>query len=178
MTAREYRRIGPAVKASAEKRTREGVLYMDCAVCGKEMRVWRSRLKRAKLPVTCGKECRAEVMRGPSNPRWKGGAWISSKTGYRHVAAAHLADEDLALLPTPTPREVPEHRLVMARVLGRWPAPHEHVHHVDGDKANNAPENLRLMDWKAHSREHRATLRRLAVLGAENATLRDVLARR
>jgi len=37
---------------------------------------------------------------------------------------------------------VPEHRLVMEKKLGRYLTREEVVHHVDGDRANNEPENL------------------------------------
>jgi hypothetical protein len=39
-----------------------------------------------------------------------------------------------------------EHRYVMQQVLGRVLKSHETVHHKDGDRTNNAPENLEL--WK------------------------------
>lgn len=39
-----------------------------------------------------------------------------------------------------------EHRFVMQQVLGRPLEPWERVHHRDGDRTNNAPENLEL--WK------------------------------
>lgn len=35
-----------------------------------------------------------------------------------------------------------EHRIVAAQILGRDLAPEEVVHHLDGNKRNNAPENL------------------------------------
>lgn len=50
---------------------------------------------------------------------------------------------------------VREHRLVMEEVLGRYLRPEEVVHHEDGDRQNNSPENLRLFATNAdHLRHH------------------------
>ena len=51
----------------------------------------------------------------------------------------------------------PEHRAVAARMLGRALRKGEVVHHVDGDKRNNAPENLRVFSSQAeHAAWHAA----------------------
>ena len=49
------------------------------------------------------------------------------------------------------------HRLVMSTLLGRPLRRDEHVHHVDGDKQNNRPDNLQLLSagehcWRTHHR--------------------------
>lgn len=47
-----------------------------------------------------------------------------------------------------------EHRHVMEQVLGRKLKPNEVVHHKDGNKKNNSPDNLEVLEWSEHSREH------------------------
>ena len=48
-----------------------------------------------------------------------------------------------------------EHRLVMEQHLGRKLLPDEDVHHKDGNRLNNALDNLQIVDHGAHTRLHR-----------------------
>jgi uncharacterized protein YndB with AHSA1/START domain len=48
-----------------------------------------------------------------------------------------------------------EHRLVLAAALGRFLCTDEHVHHIDGDPLNNAPENLIVVTAGQHGKIHR-----------------------
>ena len=49
---------------------------------------------------------------------------------------------------------VKQHRLVMERIIGRVLLPSESVHHINGDKSDNRPENLQLMQHGKHTAFH------------------------
>lgn len=73
---------------------------------------------------------------GSNSPFYKNG-WTIDKNGYKLI---HLPDHPFAN----SSNYVREHRLVMENKLGRYLNPLEVVHHIDGDKLNNHPDNLEL----------------------------------
>lgn len=49
---------------------------------------------------------------------------------------------------------IAEHVLVMEKLLGRFLFDNEIVHHLDGNRSNNLPENLEVMTRGEHARLH------------------------
>jgi hypothetical protein len=109
-----------------------------CCICDKPFRRWR------KEQSTCSQQCAGKARRGSRAYNYKGGC-ISSE-GYKVIRVEG--------------RAVYEHRHAMELHIGRPLGPNEVVHHKDGDRLNNAIENLELMDGRAmHALTHTSTFR-------------------
>ena len=80
---------------------------------------------------------------GSAHPNWKGGRGKS-----RGYIVARVYPEDplycMGVTQADGARYAFEHRLVVARHLGRPLTEHETVHHIDGNKENNDISNLQL----------------------------------
>lgn len=81
---------------------------------------------------------------GAGHSHWRGGEFVRPD-GYRAVMVD--ATDPLAAMRDRA-GYVLEHRLVMARHLGRALAPQETVHHVNGTRTDNRIENLQLRQGK------------------------------
>lgn len=78
--------------------------------------------------------------RGAAHPAWRGGRRVAPG-GYVWVRPD---EDDLPLVERLSNGYVFEHRLVMARALGRQLLKSETVHHINGDRADNRLANLQL----------------------------------
>lgn len=79
--------------------------------------------------------------------RWGKGGRIINTQGYIYI---HKPDHPFCTRDG----YVREHRLVMEKHLGRYLDPKEAVHHINGIKDDNRIENLQLMTFSEHGKQH------------------------
>jgi hypothetical protein len=100
---------------------------------------------------------------------WRGGRII--RQGYALVYAPnHPAAR-------PGHPHVQEHRLVMEKQLGRFLEDYEVVHHKDGNRLNNNPDNLEVKTRHQHTSDHIKMSHQAMHLQHENALLKREVAR-
>lgn len=125
-----------------------------CIQCGKVNKMRRyempGRTKYDKTQKFCDQACKAEWQRQDALRRHQAG---EIKT---HIKRNGYAWISLPTLVTGKKGAILEHRYVMEQLLGRKLLPEETVHHKDGNRQNNKPENLELFTSR-HGPGHRVT---------------------
>lgn len=133
---------------TAERKTRAVNLYLSgltVRAVATELGTNRGHIRRALAEG--GVEVRAVAPpSGPDNHMWKGGR-TTDKSGYVLIRVVDHPDAN-------SNGYVREHRLVMSRVLGRRLLPEEVVHHLNGIRGDNRPENLELFATNADHLRH------------------------
>jgi len=124
-------------------------IWQACKDCGKER--WVQLGKRGPRKLRCY-ACAMKSQRGQGNPNWKGGK-IGAGAGGSYVAIK-LQPDDFFFSMADHQGYVLEHRLIMARKLGRCLQPWEKVHHKDGNRSHNVDSNLKLTTAGSHAIEH------------------------
>lgn len=118
-----------------------------CQVCSKSFYVPRWKLKdiERNQGAYCSRPCRDTAMLGrPSEKALPVGSRRVRPDGYIEVKARDSEG-----------RWILEHRFVAEQILGRSLATNEHVHHINGDRADNRAENLQVLTNAEHQHVHR-----------------------
>lgn len=109
-----------------------------CPTCGQTFTPWPKEVRRGH-GMFCSRRCARKAQTGEKASQWHGG--IFRKRGYVMIIQHDHTYEA-------------EHRLVMAKVLGRALTSDEVVHHINGIKDDNRPENLQAMTQSEHRELH------------------------
>ena len=129
-------------------------IWHACVGCGKERWVVFkngkphnpickscSQRERTKTIEFMGLMDRMRSRRGKDNPSWKGGRHLTD-SGYVQV---YVDRESPYYCMSDSKGYVLEHRLVMAMRIGRPLLKQEIVHHINGVRDDNRPDNLEVL---------------------------------
>lgn len=118
---------------------RTPLVTLTCEGCGNQFQRRQAEVDAGRYRF-CSRPC-AHSHRGPGSSHWKGGKRIS-QFGYVVLRIDG--------------RYQFEHRIVAERMLGRPLARGEAVHHANGVKTDNRPENLIVMHQRDHAKLHQS----------------------
>ena len=126
------------------------VMWVACPDCGKERWVQIvAGIPRNTRCQKCAAIIKPVIFRGKTAEKslsWRGGK-STDTNGYIMI---YVRDDDFFAPMVTCAHYIPEHRLVMAKNLGRCLHTWETVHHLNGDKHDNRIENLQLLSPEKH----------------------------
>lgn len=131
-------------KACYDAWQRRNRVERTCEVCGKTFDRPPS-FETRQVARFCSRTCEAASrIKNPLSRTHNGRPAVVDSSGYVRV---YEPDHPMAYKGG----WMAEHRLVAERELGRSLTPEEHVHHVNGEKTDNRPDNLVVMGHGEHS---------------------------
>jgi len=122
------------------------IVWVACKQCGQERWVIKTKMSRAGYTGLCAKCC---AKCPPNKGKGKSSGRIKMPEGY--ILLRLSPDDSFFLSMASKGGYVLEHRLVMAKKLGRCLHPWEIVHHRDGVKDNNTEDNLFIASETGHN---------------------------
>jgi hypothetical protein len=149
----------PFVWTNPKGKVRHGNYYFverQCSACGLSHLVERCN-DRKQETYSCSPECRSKIQSNPEGSRkLKRGS--KSRNSYVVIRVSNHPHADRT-------GHVPEHRLVMEKLIGRLLMRQENVHHLNYVKSDNRPTNLLLCrNFREHLFVHSSLNRCVAAL--------------
>lgn len=127
----------------------------NCPVC--KIQLKDSRSKYCRVHAKTGRRNPMAGKYGELHPRFKGG-YIHKTLGYKFIMVKG--------------KKLLEHRVIAEKVLNRKLQKGEIVHHINGIKTDNRPENLEIITQAIHVSLHKP------MLGKKSKVKRDPVTQR
>lgn len=127
---------------------------ITCSYCGKTF--WLKTYFACRYKhIYCNRECKNSDKSisacGEKSHWWKGGRIIHS--GYIYLKMPDDSDAD-------SQGYVAEHRIMAREKIGRTLLKNEDVHHLNGIKTDNRPENIVVITKSQHAHDHKLGIKK------------------